>query len=359
MKPIFTIIVIVILFCSFQFGDQKRETILDNISHIEDSIHYQIDTIPCLCNLLSVPKQIVDIGNCNIYCEVEGEGIPIVLINGGPGGTHHYFHPWFTNASKFCKVIYYDQRGCGQSDFNKGNGYTFKQAIDDLDKLRQELNIEKWIVCGYSYGGALAQYYTVNYPENVLGMVLIGSEILLQKRSLYGSREYEFISKDEEVRINEIYDLYQTGQITFSQLLYNKNINGDWKRQNFHKPTENEFIRSALYEWKNDIGFNQIMGNSYAQYDFKHIFDNCPIPTLLCEGKWDLSWKANKKNIIRKHHPNAKFVLFQKSGHRIFNDETELFFLTLEEFAKSLEPISNTEVEVWKNQSQILIEPEE
>ncbi|GAB1473355.1 hypothetical protein MASR2M69_07960 [Bacteroidota bacterium] len=71
----------------------------------------------------------------------------------------------------------------------KGMGYSFRQAIDDLDKLRQELGIEKWIVCGYSYGGALAQFCTTAYPNAVLGMVLISSATLLHDDILNNTRE--------------------------------------------------------------------------------------------------------------------------------------------------------------------------
>lgn len=355
----FLTFIFIIQSCNCQERELKTETVLDNISHIEDSIHYHIDSLPRLCDVLGMKKQFINIGDCKLYCEIEGEGIPLVVINGGPGGTHHNFHPWFTQAKDYCKVIYYDQRGCGQSDFNKGNGYSFRQAIDDLDKLRQELGIEKWIVCGYSYGGALAQFYTTAYPNAVLGMVLISSATLLHDDILNNTRENDYISKVEEQRIDSIYNLYRNGKITFLQLLYNKELNGDWKRQNFHKPTKEELIRGALYEWVNDKGFNQTMGNSFGRYDFKHVFDSCPIPTLLCEGKWDLTWKEDKAELFKKNHPNAKLVLFEKSGHSIYRDEPELFFLRLKKFVTSLKPVPQDEINNWQKQTDKILAPQE
>ena len=299
MKTTFLMTVIIFTFYACQTEELKRESVLDSISHIEDSIYYQLDSLPMLCDELSMNKQFIDIGDCKLYCETEGQGIPMVLINGGPGGTHHCFHPWFSKVKEDCRIVYYDQRGCGQSDFNKGDGYTFKQAVDDLDKLRQNLGIEKWIVCGYSYGGALAQFYTASYPDNVLGMVMIGSSTMLNDERLNGTRQNDYISEEEKNKINEIYELRSKGEITLPQLLYNKGLNGDWKRQNVYKPTKEELLRVAYYEWVNDKGFNNAVNRSMDAYDFRHVFDNCPIPTLLCEGEWDLTWNENKKYVLK------------------------------------------------------------
>lgn len=347
-----------ILIQSCQEKGAKRECVLDHISHLEDSICYHIDSLPRLCDVLGVKGRLVDIGDCRLYCEVQGSGIPMVVINGGPGGTHHYFHPWFAKAENYCKVIYYDQRGCGLSDFEKGTGYSFKQAIDDLDRLRQKLGIEKWIICGYSYGGALAQYYSTQYPEYVLGMVLVGSATLFQDPAFDGTREYDYISKEEQQQIDELYEMWRKGSLSMTQLLYNKDLNGDWKRQNFYKPTKAEFIRSALYEWVNDSGFNYTVGSDYHRYDFKGVFDSNPIPTLICEGKWDLTWGPEKAEIFRQNHPNAKFALFENAGHTIFSEDSKLFFSTLKRFVKTLKAVSERDVELWKQRAGDILLPQ-
>ncbi|MDR2127127.1 MAG: alpha/beta fold hydrolase [Prevotellaceae bacterium] len=348
-----------ILIQSCKQKEIKRESVLDSISHVEDSIYFQIDSLPMLCDELDMKGQMIDIGDCKLYCEVKGKGMPLVLINGGPGGTHHCFHPWFKRAEKFMQVIYYDQRGCGQSDYIPGDGYNFRQAIDDLDKLRIKLGIEKWAVCGYSYGGALAQYYTATYPEHVAGLVLMSASTLLHNDAIYLSRQHQFISEDEERRIDEIYELYSEGKINSFQLMYNKEINGDWKRQNFYKPTKEEAIRLALYEWEHDTNFNSTMGSSYSRYDFQHVFDNNPIPTLICEGKWDLTWSAEKASIFKANHPNAQFVLFEQSGHNTYREEPDLFFSTLKNFIQSLKPVQNEKIDTWKTHVKKIISPQE
>lgn len=354
------IFVIICSFLEFSYGQQiYRESILDKKPSIEDSIYYHIDSLPPLCEELGMNAQYIDIGDCKLYCEIEGTGVPLVLINGGPGGTHHCFHPWFNRAKDYCKVIYYDQRGCGKSDYEEGSGYTFRQAVDDLDKLRKKLNIKKWVVCGYSYGGALAQYYVITYPEHTSGIVLIGAAPLLGSDIPKGSRQQLFICEEEKDKIKEIYSLYRKGELNDFQLLYNKELNGDWKRQSFYKPTKDEIVRASLYEWKHDRDFRQKVGWGYQQYNFKDIFASCPVPTLMCEGKWDLTWVEEKKDIFQISQPHAQFALFENAGHTIFSEDTDLFFSTLKDFINSLKDIPKKETTNWKKQIRPLIDTQE
>ena len=152
---------------------EKRERAMDRVVHIEEGIIREIPAVPRLCDSMDIRKEKVDIGDCKLYCEQEGQGTPLVLLHGGPGATHHYFHPWFSQAAKFARVIYYDQRGCGLSDYQPGKGYNMDQAVDDLDRLRRALGIDQWVVLGHSYGGLLAQCYALKYPENLKGLVLV------------------------------------------------------------------------------------------------------------------------------------------------------------------------------------------
>ncbi|MCP4149757.1 MAG: alpha/beta hydrolase, partial [bacterium] len=135
---------------------EKKESILDHVVHIEPELLTKIPRVPRKCDLLKLVKQRIDVGGAALYVEEEGNGKPIVLINGGPGGTHHYFHPWFSRLKDKARVIYYDQRGCGLSDFEPGkDGYSVVQAVADLEAIRKAKKIDKWVVLGYSYGGFL------------------------------------------------------------------------------------------------------------------------------------------------------------------------------------------------------------
>jgi proline iminopeptidase len=101
-------------------------------------------------------------------------GIPIVYLHGGPGfGASPYFHRFF-DPDAF-RIITYDQRGAPRSSqpgLTDDNGPA--QLVEDNEKLRQHLGIDKWHVYGGSWGSSLSLLYAIKYPERVLSLTLRG-----------------------------------------------------------------------------------------------------------------------------------------------------------------------------------------
>jgi len=368
MKKIVIVIIIVTVFlfilltsCSNKeaesdTGTEARESILDRVIHIQPELITHIPDSFRWCDRLELKKHRIDVGDAELYVEEEGKGMPLVLINGGPGGTHHYFHPWFSRAKDFSRVIYYDQRGCGLSDFDPGKiGYSVKQAVDDLDAIRIALGIKKWVVLGYSYGGFLAQFYTLHYPENLAGLVLLGASPGMWVDT-GSSRQGEYISEEENDRIKNVRkDLValdkekDLSRQKYTQLLiYNNLLNGDWKRQNFFKPSAEGMGQSALYEWVHDENFNGLLWSSSSKFDLTGAFVKNPIPTLILEGKYDLTWGEKKKDVLKGNHPHAEMVVFENAGHGIYDEETDQFFQTLEGFIQDLVNVSSSDIEVFR-----------
>ncbi len=335
---------------------QERESIFDRVVHLEAGAISEIPAVPRLEERLGIEGRRISVGDAELWVEEEGSGTPIVLINGGPGGTHHGFHPWFGRAADFAKVIYYDQRGCGLSDYEPGpDGYSVEQAVEDLEKLRQALGLRQVVLLGFSYGGFLAQFYATHYPENVAGLVLVGASPSISS-SLGRSRQGEFISPEERAKMEEVRsqlremapDSGWTPAELLALLVYNNHVNGDWKRQHYYKPSPERMAQIALYEWVQDRNFNSIMNQSQARVDLTEAFNANPIPTLIMEGEWDLTWGPEKRAALAANHPNGRMVVFEQAGHSIFNEDPEGFLKTLRDFVQGLPPVDPQAMEGFK-----------
>lgn len=111
-----------------------------------------------------------------VYVEQSGNpaGIPVIFLHGGPCSGTKPDHRRFFNPELY-HIILLDQRGCGQSlPFGELAGNATQELIEDLERIRIQLRIERWLLFGGSWGATLALLYAQQFPGRVLGMVLRG-----------------------------------------------------------------------------------------------------------------------------------------------------------------------------------------
>ena len=109
------------------------------------------------------------------------EGIPAVVLHGGPGGGVKPRNRQFFDPAKY-KIVIFDQRGAGKSIPNAADDLegslvenTTPKLVEDIDKLRRHLNIETWgVVLGGSWGACLAVAYAEAYPQDCKSLLLRG-----------------------------------------------------------------------------------------------------------------------------------------------------------------------------------------
>ncbi len=108
-----------------------------------------------------------------LYYETEGHGPAIILVAGGPGGSHASFHPWFSRLADHHTVVYFDNLGRGRSDrLVDPKQYTVERDADDIEALRTALKLDTITVLGHSYGGMPALAYALKYPAHIDHLIL-------------------------------------------------------------------------------------------------------------------------------------------------------------------------------------------
>lgn len=130
----------------------------------------------------------LDVGDSQaVYWEVSGNpaGKPAVFLHGGPGGGTAPFNRQFFDPAAY-RIVLLDQRGCGQSRPHIADGAdlttnTTQNLIADVEKVREHLGIDSWLVFGGSWGSTLALAYAQQHPDRVTELVLRG--IFLLRRS--------------------------------------------------------------------------------------------------------------------------------------------------------------------------------
>jgi proline iminopeptidase len=128
-----------------------------------------------------------------MYWEESGNplGKPVVFLHGGPGAGSAPAHRRFFDPAHY-RIVIFDQRGAGRSTpLGEVRDNTTPHLVADIEKLRNHLGIDRWLVFGGSWGSTLALAYGEAHPERCTGLILRG--IFLCRKSeidwfLYGLR---------------------------------------------------------------------------------------------------------------------------------------------------------------------------
>lgn len=124
-----------------------------------------------------------DIRGFKMYCEVYGEGQPLLIIhgNGGSIADFKYQIPYF---SKNYKVIVADNRAQGKSA-DPGDSLTYEMMADDYAALLTEMKIDSAYVIGWSDGGINGLLLAIRHPEKVKKLAVTGANLQPDTSAVY------------------------------------------------------------------------------------------------------------------------------------------------------------------------------
>lgn len=120
--------------------------------------------------------QLVDIGGFRLHLNCIGQGTPTVVMDAGGSAPSISWGLVPSEIAKFTRVCTYDRAGFGWSDPNLRASRTSQQSVDELHLLLTKAEINPpYILVGHSLGGANMRLYASQYPEDVVGLVLVDS----------------------------------------------------------------------------------------------------------------------------------------------------------------------------------------
>lgn len=244
---------------------------------------------------------------------------PFIYLHGGPGShvkdkSKAIFNP------KVQRVIFFDQRGCGESTpagSRKNN--TTADLAEDITKIAEHLKIDKFNLYGYSWGSTLALYYTINYPDRVkntvVGGVFLGNndfpEMLQRVKIFYPEAYAEILAATPAEQQKDITGYH-----------IEKALNGTKAEQKRSAYTL-DLLERALASYNYDLSVPE----NYADYDpaakqieISYISNNCfmpkdyllrqahkiKTPLYIVQGRADMVCPPAAAYALKKVTPQAK-----------------------------------------------------
>jgi proline-specific peptidase len=281
----------------------------------------------------------VESSKLRLYYETEGEGDPLILLNGGPGFPHDYLQE-LTALAPYARLVFYDQRGTGKSDKTVPSDYTVDANVQDVENVRLALNLGRCRVLGHSWGGMLAQAYALKYPGNVSKLILadtfssaadcnatlarMRASVSPETRAIYERFERDGLYKGRDAYPPE----YQAALDIAYEPIFISIPPPDYLMNSFAK------IAYDVYRamWGQESEF-KITG-TLASFDAEPRLHEIRVPTLVIVGASDMPTIAMAEKTARLI-PNARLEVFEHSRHFPFIEEKDKFIRLVSAFLKS------------------------
>lgn len=261
------------------------------------------------------------------------EGIPIVVLHGGPGaGCQEAFLRVFDPRRYY--VIMFDQRGSMRSlPLGCIEENTPQHSVKDMETLREHLKIEQWVIFGGSWGAALAILYGQNHPERCLGFILRG--VFLGRQQDYLHLFYG-MGKVFPEAYAEFVQFIPTEERHDLLLAYYRRVMD--RHPGVYLPAARIFMKfdlicgSHLPDHAKVEKFLQkdefVVGVSrlFLHYSINEFFlKNCPIlsqmkkikhlPAILVHGRWDAVCLPEAAFLLHKQWDNSQLWFVTQGGH--------------------------------------------
>ncbi len=282
-----------------------------------------------------------DVNGAKLWTVSFGNGEPIFFIAGGPGNAHTYLRA-FDSLSTNNTLVYFDAFGRGKSDTAKDvKEYSLQRDIEDLEGLRKAMGFSKINILGHSYGGLVAQGYAVKYPEHVSHLILANtfhSYLMWQENDDNSNHEiktnYPEVWEDlMKVREQGVVSSDPIHQEIYSQVPYGflYAYNPENFRRSVIKPYPNSNNTKLYYQMVGRDG-DFIVGNDIGNFDYRKQLKDLKMPILIYGGRFDRVAVPYMMVKFKEYCPQAKFVMFEKSGHNPQVEESQALFKLIREF---------------------------
>jgi proline iminopeptidase len=278
-------------------------------------------------------------------------GKPAVFLHGGPGASYGPDHRRLFDPERY-QVLLFDQRGCGRSTPNASlEANTTWHLVEDIERLRRMVGVERWLVFGGSWGSTLALAYAERHPERVSELVLRGifgcrrEEIEwyyqsgaswlfpdlwegflapipeAERHDLVAAYRRRLTSDDPAVRLEaaRAWSLWEGRTITLLPSQANADAFGQDEYALAFARIENHFFTHDSW-----LEPNQIIRDARRL---------AGIPAVIVQGRYDIATPMRTAWDLHRAWPEARFELVPDAGHawtepgiqRLLVDATDRF----------------------------------
>lgn len=248
-----------------------------------------------------------------------------MVLHGGPGAHHDYLLPHFDALAQGRRLRYYDQRGGGRSAVPHHVSVGWREHVADLDALLDHWHLPQISLLGNSWGCLLALLYLINHRNRVDRVALVSpAPTSADGRGVFERRFAERMRspaiQERRTRLRRS-GLRERDPATYQRRMFELSVAGYFadigRVRNLTPFRVTERTRRAVWE-------------SLGEYDLSDDLRALTVPTLVAHGRHDPVPLSSAQRLARLL--DARFVVFEHSGHAPHVEEHQRFVEVLDEF---------------------------
>lgn len=290
--------------------------------------------------LASMREEIVEwieMGDGRFWTARTGRGTAIVWCHGGPG-LWDYLAPVAAMTNDLVTSYRYDQRGCGRSS---GEGpHTLARSLQDLEALRAQWCLERFVIAGHSWGAELAMHYALAHPEQVAGLIYVsGTGIDASWQDLYRAERARRLGVDgERERKARAAEWQSAGTLEAEHRYYEI----QWRTDFADAETAREHVRKLIVP---NVRVNRQVNTELSADAARTTLDasmpdklrSLQVPALVIHGAADPRPQGSASRVAELL-PRGEFVLLAGAGHFPWMEQPALFERALRGYLTSSRP---------------------
>lgn len=260
------------------------------------------------------------------------EGQPVLYLHGGPGAGSSPVQRRFFDPEHY-RIVLFDQRGAGKSTpLGEYRQNTTQLLISDIERLRQMLGIEQWLIFGGSWGSTLALAYGEAHPERCLGFILRG--IFLCTRAevewfvngmkyFYPEVHQRFADAIPEAERGDLLQAYVSRLFCDSPEMYTEAAR-NWSRYEgsclFLKPQADAIASFESDQVSLGIGrleAHYMLNGAFMEEDqlIRDIARIRHLPAVIIQGRYDVICPPVSAYRLHQAWPEAVYQVIGDAGH--------------------------------------------
>lgn len=268
-----------------------------------------------------------------------GEGIPVILLHGGPGYTSHYLEPLANALGNDRRVIVYDQLGSGRSDrVTDTTLLRIDRFVRELDSLRRALHLDRIHLYGHSWGSMLALEYLATKPAGIASVTLASPLIT----SASWARDGQALLKTMPDSIQRLVAVHEAAGTTSSPQYQAASLAFMVRYVFGMEPPFPPEVDSAMAGYSPFV-YETMWGPSefnptgnLRHFDRSALLKDLRMPVLFTVGRHDEAVPETIQRFARDV-PNATVRVFERSAHLAMVTERDTYADVVRAFLRSSE----------------------